>query len=135
MTNRHTVMFRYTQDTWVNPAPNAGYWGDDGFTTLESNWSQPSKSIVGRVTSILGAHLINDAEFSYSNNRIFVTAGGTNAGLLTQINSAFPTLFPASVKTHPVGLPVINTGGTGQGARSEEHTSELQSRFDLVCRL
>src|SRR5699024_8044234 len=23
----------------------------------------------------------------------------------------------------------------GQGARSEEHTSELQSRFDLVCRL
>src|SRR5699024_11551597 len=23
----------------------------------------------------------------------------------------------------------------GQGVRSEEHTSELQSRFDLVCRL
>src|SRR5699024_8719403 len=29
------------------------------------------------------------------------------------------------------------TGGTmtGAGRRSEEHTSELQSRFDLVCRL
>src|SRR5207249_11291991 len=32
------------------------------------------------------------------------------------------------------------SGGNGQGAtrssvRSEEHTSELQSRFDLVCRL
>src|SRR5699024_12159332 len=25
--------------------------------------------------------------------------------------------------------------GAGSGARSEEHTSELQSRFDLVCRL
>src|SRR5699024_11838664 len=25
--------------------------------------------------------------------------------------------------------------GAGAGARSEEHTSELQSRFDLVCRL
>src|SRR5438067_7665414 len=24
---------------------------------------------------------------------------------------------------------------TGTGTRSEEHTSELQSRFDLVCRL
>src|SRR5438067_9718829 len=24
---------------------------------------------------------------------------------------------------------------SGQGCRSEEHTSELQSRFDLVCRL
>src|SRR5699024_12025091 len=26
-------------------------------------------------------------------------------------------------------------GPTGLGWRSEEHTSELQSRFDLVCRL
>src|SRR5206468_6085470 len=26
-------------------------------------------------------------------------------------------------------------GGGGRGARSEEHTSELQSRSDLVCRL
>src|SRR5699024_361089 len=25
--------------------------------------------------------------------------------------------------------------GSGMAARSEEHTSELQSRFDLVCRL
>src|SRR5699024_11436023 len=28
-----------------------------------------------------------------------------------------------------------NFGNTGSGFRSEEHTSELQSRFDLVCRL
>src|SRR5699024_11718600 len=30
---------------------------------------------------------------------------------------------------------VLLTGGTGISKRSEEHTSELQSRFDLVCRL
>src|SRR5437868_9079651 len=30
----------------------------------------------------------------------------------------------------------VETGGSNiQFARSEEHTSELQSRFDLVCRL
>src|SRR5438067_6711874 len=28
-----------------------------------------------------------------------------------------------------------NPGSAGGFARSEEHTSELQSRFDLVCRL
>src|SRR5699024_12023537 len=28
-----------------------------------------------------------------------------------------------------------STGNTSASARSEEHTSELQSRFDLVCRL
>src|SRR5699024_11867120 len=32
------------------------------------------------------------------------------------------------------GLPTALLPGPG-GGRSEEHTSELQSRFDLVCRL
>src|SRR5437868_9266647 len=32
-------------------------------------------------------------------------------------------------------LDAIEGGGVGLAARSEEHTSELQSRFDLVCRL
>src|SRR5699024_1342619 len=32
-----------------------------------------------------------------------------------------------------LGLPMIAAGG--REGRSEEHTSELQSRFDLVCRL
>src|SRR5215813_5755774 len=30
---------------------------------------------------------------------------------------------------------IVTTGGTGLGPRSEEHTSELQSRPHLVCRL
>src|SRR5699024_11551185 len=29
----------------------------------------------------------------------------------------------------------VNTWMNGDASRSEEHTSELQSRFDLVCRL
>src|SRR5699024_12075544 len=36
------------------------------------------------------------------------------------------------------GLTMRRAAGTGRGpvpGRSEEHTSELQSRFDLVCRL
>src|SRR5438067_9693893 len=51
------------------------------------------------------------------------------------------TLFPyttlfRSAPSHPgQGRPVLN-GNCGQArSRSEEHTSELQSRFDLVCRL
>src|SRR3954447_6693183 len=68
ITSSHVLTFRYTQDTWNNPAPVAGYWGDDAFPQLESNWSQPSKSIIAKVTSTIGATLINTAEFSYSNN-------------------------------------------------------------------
>src|SRR5699024_11318210 len=34
-----------------------------------------------------------------------------------------------------VGSSFMQGGKTVKGKRSEEHTSELQSRFDLVCRL
>src|SRR5690349_22464439 len=34
-----------------------------------------------------------------------------------------------------VGFLTTSSGSTATGARSEEHTSELQSRRDLVCRL
>src|SRR5699024_11584650 len=34
-----------------------------------------------------------------------------------------------------IGDDHIREDGMGMPARSEEHTSELQSRFDLVCRL
>src|SRR5437868_7569828 len=36
----------------------------------------------------------------------------------------------------PAAAPTSGNGATtAEAARSEEHTSELQSRFDLVCRL
>src|SRR5438034_6371778 len=41
-----------------------------------------------------------------------------------------PERKPASSKIVPTGL-----AGRGGSARSEEHTSELQSHSDLVCRL
>src|SRR5699024_12244031 len=34
-----------------------------------------------------------------------------------------------------IEVPAISTPTAGEESRSEEHTSELQSRFDLVCRL
>src|SRR5699024_12366537 len=64
------------------------------------------------------------------------------------------TLFPYTTlfRSREAALPAAAPGGTGSrtpggrarrdgnpatgtGRRSEEHTSELQSRFDIVCRL
>src|SRR2546427_9282720 len=42
---------------------------------------------------------------------------------------------PPVVRTHPVRLVVAAPGGCAQPERSEEHTSELQSQSNLVCRL
>ena len=111
-TKKHTATFRYTQDSWTNPAPNAqDFWGDDPFPAVEGNWDQPSKSIVGKVTSLLTNTLVNDAQFSYANNRINITGGGTNPGLADQIGAAFPTVYPAAGK-RPGGIPTI-WGGLG----------------------
>src|SRR5438067_10299065 len=44
-------------------------------------------------------------------------------------NAAHVWNFPFSFSRYP------RRGSSTRGRRSEEHTSELQSRFDLVCRL
>jgi hypothetical protein len=113
LTRNHVVTFKYTQDSWSNPAPNLGYWGDDAYPQLQSSWAQPSKSVVGKLTSTIGSHLINEAAFAYSNNRINITPGGTDPGLTATLTSDFPTLFPADLKSHKVGVPTINLGNNG----------------------
>src|SRR5699024_12518130 len=44
-----------------------------------------------------------------------------------------PTVPPSPRRAATINR--MNTNDSGCWARSEEHTSELQSRFDLVCRL
>src|SRR5438132_10425154 len=67
-----------------------------------------------------------DANFSvYAAMGTSITAGWQSGGLVDyhQRHSY------AAVFDQPAGLPA------GRDARSEEHTSELQSHSDLVCRL
>src|SRR5437868_12607270 len=44
-------------------------------------------------------------------------------------------LRPRSRRPRAAGPPVVSAQCSSYASRSEEHTSELQSRFDLVCRL
>src|SRR5438067_5572587 len=50
----------------------------------------------------------------------------------------YTTLFRSPLRLHEFAFHLgahQEPGGRVGGVRSEEHTSELQSRFDLVCRL
>ncbi len=109
LTPRNEIMGRYVQDTWDNPAYNGNqYWGDSIFPEVNSSWAQPSKQIIGRVTSTITNSLVNDAEFAYSNNRINIAPGGTDPGLIAQLNTAIPTLYPTSLKNNQGGsIPTI----------------------------
>src|SRR5699024_11277715 len=57
---------------------------------------------------------------------------------LASIMPRWMALPRSSVYHAPCGLPVrplVLSATDAPSTRSEEHTSELQSRFDLVCRL
>src|SRR5207249_11541874 len=54
--------------------------------------------------------------------------------LITGKRTALYASFEQSLFLSPRHVTIIQPDGSND-ARSEEHTSELQSRFDLVCRL
>src|SRR5216683_8188868 len=51
------------------------------------------------------------------------------------LHDALPCSSPASCARRPSATRAISSIPAGRSMRSEEHTSELQSRSDLVCRL
>jgi hypothetical protein len=115
VTSRELLTFRYTQDHWTNKAPSLGpngyLWGEDPFPAVEGNWSQPSKSAIAKLTSSLTDTLVNEVQFSYAGNAIVTTAGGSNPGLASKLNSAIPNVFPTNQKLGG-GIPTI-WGGLG----------------------
>jgi hypothetical protein len=111
ITKSQRATFRWTQDSWDNPAPNPGtFWGDSIFPTVAANWSQPSKSVMAKLSSTISNSMVNDVEFGYGHNAIITSLGGTSAGLVSQINAAIPTSWPASLKL-PGSLPESAWGG------------------------
>jgi hypothetical protein len=99
LTKRNRVTFRWTNDSWVSPGPdNTSFWGVSQFPTINSDWSQPSKSVMAKLTTQLSNTMVNDVEFGYGHNAIITSLSGTEAGVVPQINAAVPTAWPSSLK-------------------------------------
>lgn len=116
-----SIMGRFTQDHWNQPSPSTmGYWGDDNYPSVDPNWVQPGYQTTVRISKLLGSTAVNDFQFSYAANRITVTRGGENPGIVDQINASYQTYFPQSGKYlgAQVGYPVF-WGGLGNGANSQ----------------
>src|SRR2546422_724145 len=66
----------------------------------------------------------------------FATCRASRAISMTASStSAAPSPAPVATATRPVRPPTIGVPVSLETPRSEEHTSELQSRLHLVCRL
>jgi hypothetical protein len=101
LTKSERATMRWTQDSWNNPYLNdpSVFWGDSFFPTVNSSWSQPSKSVMGKLSSTLSSTLVNDLEFGYGNNAIITALEGTRADIVSGLETAYPAQFPTSIKT------------------------------------
>lgn len=107
------ITFRWTNDSWTSPAPNPNlFWGDTFFPTLQSDWSQPSKSVMAKLTSQIGTSMVNDVEFGYGHNAIITTLTPSSLAYVQQVNAAIPTAWPESLKQKDA---YINGGGAWGG--------------------
>jgi len=103
------LVLRYLQDinTFGPPATGSSGWGaDSGTSNLSETWSQPSRIAVARLTKTIGTSAVNDAQFSFSDNRINITQ--VNQAAATKLSSAFPQFLPAANK----GFTPANGPGT-----------------------
>src|SRR3989338_10601832 len=74
--------------------------------------------------------------FATSSDR--TTSGGLGVGESSNTGTPLPgtgTPTDTGIDTQAGSIDTNSSGGSSAGGRSEEHTSELQSQFHLVCRL
>ena len=101
LTKSTSLMLTYTQSHWSQPTPSIpnGEWGDTGFPAVDSSWAQPSRVAAIRLSRTIGNTAVNDFQFSYSGNRIYITSGGTDPTLPQQIYGQLTPTYPLSSKT------------------------------------
>src|SRR2546428_8089536 len=83
---------------------------------------RPPRSTLFPYTTLFRSAQIAASAYGVDIEKVKITTGDTDVAPVTGLSAGSKTIYT-------VGVAVM------QAARSEEHTSELQSRSDLVCRL
>ena len=119
ITKKTSLMLRFTQDSWINflhADEAAGLWGDSDYPALSDTWNQPGKMAVAKITTTISNTAVNDFQFSWSGNRIYVSRAGDDPTLNDKINAVMARVFPYSDKLHgdQAAMPVF-WGGAPAG--------------------
>ena len=119
VSSKNHITGRWEQQTWSAPGPNPYlFWGDNVFPAISSDWSQPSKSVMARLTTTITNTLVNDVEFGYGHNAIITTLSPQSVSLVSQINAAVPTAWPTSIGKQKGAVPQVGWGGVAPYAQS-----------------
>src|SRR5215468_995397 len=110
LTSKMNLMVRFINESWVRDNAAGNFWGDTPFPTLSSDWDQPSKSFVVKLTNTLTSTAVNDFQFSRSGNDIFIATNPGGQALSDEIAAKFPTVFP---RVKGTGLPTVGWGTDG----------------------
>jgi len=106
LTKTLTFMMRYTQDSWQLGPPSGGFgWGNNALGVIDETWKQPGKIAIGKLSKTFGNNMVNDFQFSWSQNQI--TINQSNPALVKQLNDAIPYFFPTSGKKYGDGGPSV----------------------------
>jgi hypothetical protein len=124
------LMMRYTHDSSRNDAPATAGWGDDPFPAVDTNWEEPSRSVVTQLNKTLGARSVNSLQFSLSGNRIRATRGGVTPSLNDQINRAMPSIFANAGRYYGDARPHPTFWGS-QGYGALLHEAPYSNDQDL----
>lgn len=113
ISSRNSLMVRYTREVWDNQKYNVASWGDDPYPAIDTAWKQPSKMLVGKLTSTLGNTAVNDFQVSWSGNSIDTTLAGDNPGLNREITQTIRSFYPESVKLagQNISMPLFWSAG------------------------
>src|SRR5207249_5177659 len=112
-------------DTSRNPTPRT-VWSN---SSSAASWSLRRRLPTWTSTTLLSGSKWRSHTFSSSSVRRI-----TSSGRKRKCSSSWNSLGVSS-SFLPLTLTLCFRRSSSTGPRSEEHTSELQSRFDLVCRL
>jgi len=104
ISSKATLMARYIHENWEHGNAAGNFWGDTGFPTISSDWSQPSRSFAVKLSNTLSSTSVNEFQFSRAGNDILSTTNSAGQALNSEIAAAFPTVFP---KPAGVGLPTF----------------------------
>ena len=100
-----------------------GFWGDDNFPSVNSDWYTASKLATIKLTTIITSRTVNDFQFGYSHNTIDIkTSTVSDQALASRAGFTYTELFP---ETNGSFLVLNLNDGFGQ----VQHTAPF---FDLT---